>query len=219
MFDRVSDNVRTIVLEKSRQMAHEAKTEVHPEHIFLSLLASPDCVAAQYLENKGDLLRMTEAVTGLAKALPSKNGTPADEIPFSDSAKQVIDQMSNEAIQIGAELVGTEHLLMAVVVSYEPIRRLLKESFNITYGQIREALKPPPEAAVPEAPKQVRVGPIMGAVFFASTMTAKDIEVALFAIEQIKGVQFTQPMKVPVDPGAAEGGIVPGRFTGPKAGR
>jgi ATP-dependent Clp protease ATP-binding subunit ClpA len=204
MFDSVSDNVRTILLEKARQMAHETKTEVHPEHIFLSLLGT-DCVAAQYLKVKGDVLKMAEAASELTKALPSKNGTPAGEIPFSASAKRVIDQMAGEALQIGSELVGTEHLLMAIIVSYEPIRRLLKDRFDITYGQIREALKPPPESesGVP-APgaRQVRINPVMGAVFFASTATAKDIETALFAIEQIRNVQFTQSMKVPTDPGA-----------------
>jgi hypothetical protein len=227
MFDSMSENVKHILLEKSRAIAFSMKHEkIHPEHIMMALFEVPECVAVKYLKKRFEIVKLGPEIAAAVMAIPTGNPKSIESVAFSEESKKVIDQMLAEAKQLGCELMGTEHLLMALVLIHGPIRKILKEKFDVTYGQIREALKPDPAAAkeaggLPAGavdPKTVRVSPIMGAVFFDAKLTSKDIDVALFAIEQIKGVAFTQPMAVPSD--MAEGSeILKGRFKDPKAPR
>jgi ATP-dependent Clp protease ATP-binding subunit ClpA len=225
MFESMSQNVQTILTETSRAIAFSLKHEhVHPEHIVMALFETPDCVAVQYLGKRFPIVKMGPEIAALVMAIPTGNPKSPDLIAFSDVSKKVIDQSLVEAKQVGSDMIGTEHLLMALVMNYEPLRKILKEKFDVTYGQIREALKPAPRAEgdLPEGPgdqKVVRVSNIMGAVFFDAKMAPKDIELALIVMEQIKGVQFARPMPVPPELMTEMGGesdIMPGRFKTPK---
>lgn len=227
MFESMSQNVQTILTETSRAIAFSLKHEhVHPEHILMALFEKPECVAVQYLEKRFPIVKIGPEIAALVSAIPTGNPKSPDLIAFSEVSKKVIDQTLTEAKQIGSDMIGTEHLLMALVMNYEPLRKILKEKFDVTYGQIREALKPAPRAEgdLPEAPggqKVVRVSNIMVAVFFDAKMLPKDIEMASILMEQIKGVQFARPMAVPAEMmtemgGEAESEIVPGRFKSPK---
>lgn len=230
MFESMSQNVRTILTETSRMIAFSLKHEhVHPEHIVMALFEKPECVAVQYLGKRFQIEKMGPEIAALVSAIPTGNPKSPDLIAFSEVSKKVIDQSLAEAKQIGSDMIGTEHLLMALVMNYEPLRKILKEKFDVTYGQIREALKPAPaapgaEGDLPVGPggqKVVRVSNIMGAVFFDAKMAPKDIELVLICMEQFKGVQFARPMPVPAEMmgemgGEPESDIVPGRFKSPK---
>lgn len=223
MFDSMSPNVKAILTEKSREIAYSLKHEkIHPEHIMMALFDTPDALATKYLAKRFDPTRFGPELAPLIGAIPAGAPKSVDLVGFSDQTKKVIDQTLIEARQLGSDILGTEHLLMALVMIHEPIRKVLKEKFDVTYGQIREALKPAAEGdpgaagLPPGAPgeKTVRVSPIMGTVFFDAKLTTKDIETALFVIEQIKGVAFTQAIAVPAEDTPASD-ILRGRFKDP----
>lgn len=232
MFDNMSENVKTILTEKSRQIAFSMKHEkIHPEHMMMALFDTPDAIATKYLKQRFELVRFGPELAALVMAIPVGAPKSADQVGFSDQSKKVVDQMLVEARELGSSVLGTEHLLMSLVMNHEPIRKILKEKFDVTYGQIREALKPAPAApaedpmdelpttpeapGTPGAPKTVRVSPIMGAVFFDAKLNHKEIELALLVIENIKGVRFTQPMAVPPDMMGDGSEILKGRFKDP----
>lgn len=223
MFDSMSPNVKVILTEKSREIAYSLKHEkIHPEHIMMALFDTPDALATKYLSKRFDPTKFGPELAALVGAIPTGSPKSVDMVGFSEQSKKVIDQMPLEASQLGSDVLGTEHLLMALVMNHEPIRKILKEKFDVTYGQIREALKPAPAAEQPPGgmpgamgdPKTVRVSSIMGTVFFDAKLGPKEIEMALFAIEQIKGVAFTQAVEVPPE-ATATGDVLRGRFKDP----
>lgn len=205
MFDLMSPNLEKIALEDARDIAAAAgNAEVHPEHLLLAVLAKEDCVATKIISKKVNPKDVTSKVIDrLDKEFKPAASVP-EKLPFSDTAKKAIEGSHQEAMNLGYETIGTEHMVLSILANYEPLRTLLKEKFEITYGWMLEMVGRAPSDAptdatggIPTGKKTVKVSPIMAGVFFEAGMSERDIETALFAIEQIKGVVFSQAMRTP----------------------
>lgn len=211
MFDTMSPNLESIVLDDARLLALSSKHDrVHPEHMLLGILAK-DCVASKILSKKADFEKIAASLVPLIEAIPAASGELPEKPGFSEESKKVLDGAHEEATRLGYEMIGTEHLVLSIMANYEPIRKLLKDKFEITYGWLIEVIGRAPKGdaaqdtsasagGAPAGKKTVRISTIMAGVFFESQMSERDIETALFAIEQIKGVVFTQPMQTPQTP-------------------
>jgi Clp amino terminal domain, pathogenicity island component len=108
---RAKNSISTAA-EEARQHRHD---HVLPEHIALGLLHEPEGLAAKAIEALG--VPMDSARNALAGALPPATvGEPVTgQIPFSPRAKKMMHIAVREALKLGHNYVGTEHLLLSVL--------------------------------------------------------------------------------------------------------
>ncbi|MDP4853034.1 MAG: hypothetical protein NWR22_07620, partial [Saprospiraceae bacterium] len=60
---------------------------------------------------------------------------------FSPKVKQVIANSREEAIRLGHDYIGTEHLLLGVVADKDSIAMKVLESLEVNSGDLRKALQ------------------------------------------------------------------------------
>jgi hypothetical protein len=112
-FDRFTTRARNVVMS-AQNAAHAAKnTQIRVEHVVLGLLAEPQAIAAQAIEAQGVTL---EAVRQAATAAlpPPAEDVPA-LVPFEASAKKAMELTFREALRLGHNYIGTEHILLALL--------------------------------------------------------------------------------------------------------
>jgi hypothetical protein len=114
MFERMTDRARrvmTIAQEEARNLGHHL---IGPEHFLLALQREGGGVAAKALEGLG--VSYIAALQSVAATSPENlPGAPPASITFSPAAKKVLELSLREALQLGHNYVGTEHLLLALI--------------------------------------------------------------------------------------------------------
>ena len=110
-FDRFTPRARNVVVA-AQNAAHEAHNgEITPDHLLLGLLSDPDALATKLLTaQQVDPESVRAAIT-----LPSGVDNPPQLTPFSGSARKVLELTFREALRLGHNYIGTEHLLLALL--------------------------------------------------------------------------------------------------------
>jgi len=110
-FSRFTDRARNVVVV-AQNKAHEAgNNEITPDHLLLGLFVDPGGLAFKLLESQGvDADRAAKAVT-----LPPKVDEMPALIPFNSQAKKALELTFREALRLGHNYIGTEHILLALL--------------------------------------------------------------------------------------------------------
>ena len=113
MFERFTDRARRVVVlaqEEARLLNHNY---IGTEHILLGLIHDGEGVAAKALESLGislDAVRQqVEEIIGQGQQAPSGH------IPFTPRAKKTLEIALREALQLGHNYIGTEHILLGLI--------------------------------------------------------------------------------------------------------
>jgi hypothetical protein len=113
MFERFTDRARRVVVlaqEEARMLNHNY---IGTEHILLGLIREREGVGARALESLGislDAVRLqVEGIIGRGQEAPSGH------IPFTPRAKKVLELSLREAVQLGHNYIGTEHILLGLI--------------------------------------------------------------------------------------------------------
>ena len=113
MFERFTERSRRVVMlaqQEARMLNHNY---IGTEHILLGLIHEGEGVAAKALESLGislDAVRQqVEEIIGQGQQAPSGH------IPFTPRAKMVLELSLREALQLGQEYIGTEHILLGLI--------------------------------------------------------------------------------------------------------
>ncbi|PZS12416.1 MAG: hypothetical protein DLM60_22330 [Pseudonocardiales bacterium] len=113
MFKRFTARARrTIVLaqEEARLLQHNY---LGTEHLVLGLLAEGDGIGAQALQRAGITLESVRA--GIEEFVGRGEGAPKGHIPFTPRAKEVLKLALSEALELGHNYIGTEHILLGLL--------------------------------------------------------------------------------------------------------
>jgi ATP-dependent Clp protease ATP-binding subunit ClpC len=111
MFERFTDRSRRVLVyaqDEARQLNHDF---IGTEHLLLGLIRERDGVAAKALDAKG----VTYDVVRTKVAVDLSADTPSGSPPFTPRAKKVLELALREALQLGHNYIGTEHLLLGLV--------------------------------------------------------------------------------------------------------
>jgi ClpA/ClpB-like protein len=113
MFERFTDRARRVVplaQEEAKRLDHNY---IGTEHLLLGLIREGEGVGAKALESLGislDAVRQqVEEIIGRGQQAPSGH------IPFTPRAKKVLELSLREALQLGHDYIGTEHLLLGLI--------------------------------------------------------------------------------------------------------
>ncbi|QGV77654.1 Clp protease N-terminal domain-containing protein [Streptomyces ficellus] len=112
-FGRFTEQARNVVMASQNEARSAGNDEIRTEHLLLGLLHEPETLAARALTAQGappDTVR--EAATA---ALPPGTDDAPDLVPFDAPAKKVLELTFREALRLGHDHVGTEHILLALL--------------------------------------------------------------------------------------------------------
>jgi ATP-dependent Clp protease ATP-binding subunit ClpA len=110
-FERFTPRARNVVVA-AQNAAHEAhNSEITPDHLLLAVLGDTDALAGKLLiAQQVDPQAVRAAVT-----LPAAVDNPPQLTPFSGPARKALELTFREALRLGHNYIGTEHLLLALL--------------------------------------------------------------------------------------------------------
>ncbi|WP_030057171.1 MULTISPECIES: Clp protease N-terminal domain-containing protein [Streptomyces] len=113
-FSRFTPRARKVVVASQEEARKACNAEITAEHILLGLLAEPEGIAVKALAAQGVT---PEAVrTATTAVLPAAvEQTPPALIPYDGQGKKVLELTFREALKLGHNYVGTEHILLALL--------------------------------------------------------------------------------------------------------
>ncbi|MFJ6567872.1 Clp protease N-terminal domain-containing protein [Streptomyces sp. NPDC091292] len=112
-FGRFTERARNVVMAAQNEAAASGSEEIGPAHLVLGLLAEPDALAAKEIVAQGvSLDTLREAAVA---ALPPRAPAVAELIPYDAAARKVLELTFREALRLGHNYIGTEHILLALL--------------------------------------------------------------------------------------------------------
>ncbi|WDV53508.1 Clp protease N-terminal domain-containing protein [Streptomyces coeruleorubidus] len=112
-FNRYTPRARNTVMAAHNAAKSARNAEGVPEHLVLGLLAEPEGLAAKALVEQGvSLDTVREAATA---ALPPAVEEAPELVPYGQAAKKVLELTFREALRLGHNYIGTEHILLALL--------------------------------------------------------------------------------------------------------
>ena len=136
MFERFTDRARRVVVlaqEEARLLNHNY---IGTEHILLGLIHEGEGVAAKALESLGISL---EAVRNQVQEIIGQGGSsPSGHIPFTPRAKKVLELSLREALQLGHNYIGTEHILLGLIREGEGVAAQVLVKLGADLSRVRQ---------------------------------------------------------------------------------
>jgi hypothetical protein len=113
-FARFTDHARAVTVAAQGEALKGKQATIEPGHIILGLLTEPAALGAETLVNLGvSLDEVRDAVTSTLG--PASESPPGPHPPFSAASKKVLELTVREALRLGHNYVGTEHILLGVL--------------------------------------------------------------------------------------------------------
>lgn len=110
-FGRFTPRARNAVVA-AQNAAHEAVSdEITPDHLLLGVLSDPAALATVLLNRQ----HVNAEAVRASITLPPSTGEPPELIPFSGPARKVLELTFREALRLGHNYIGTEHMLLALL--------------------------------------------------------------------------------------------------------
>ncbi|MFZ9630357.1 MAG: Clp protease N-terminal domain-containing protein, partial [Ilumatobacteraceae bacterium] len=136
MFERFTDRARRVVVlaqEEARLLNH---SYIGTEHILLGLIHEGEGVAAKAMESLGISL---EAVRSQVEEIIGQGGSsPTGHIPFTPRAKKVLELSLREALQLGHNYIGTEHILLGLIREGEGVAAQVLVKLGADLSRVRQ---------------------------------------------------------------------------------
>ncbi|MDN3262554.1 Clp protease N-terminal domain-containing protein [Streptomyces sp. CSDS2] len=112
-FSRYTPRARNVVTAAHNEALAARNTEVRSEHLVLGLLSEPESLAVKAITSQGVLLdAVRQAATA---ALPPAADDVPDLVPYAPDSKKVLELTFREALRLGHNYIGTEHILLALL--------------------------------------------------------------------------------------------------------
>jgi hypothetical protein len=112
-FQRFTTRARNVVVSSMNAAKEARNANIAPVHLAVGLLAEPDGLAFLVLNKQGvDAAKLREAA--LAAMPPAEQDVP-EMVPFDADSRKVLELTFREALRLGHNYVGTEHILLALL--------------------------------------------------------------------------------------------------------
>ncbi|MEW1721951.1 Clp protease N-terminal domain-containing protein [Streptomyces sp. NPDC093109] len=113
-FSRYTDRARNVVVASQIEARKAGSHEIGPEHLVLGILTESEGLAAKAIIDQGVTLDAVRQAASAAIPAPPEGEVPA-LIPFDAGAKKALELTFRQALRLGHNYVGTEHILLALL--------------------------------------------------------------------------------------------------------
>ena len=138
MFERFTDRARRVVVlaqEEARMLNHNY---IGTEHILLGLIHEGEGVAAKALESMNISLEGVRAQ--VEEIIGQGQQAPSGHIPFTPRAKKVLELSLREALQLGHNYIGTEHILLGLIREGEGVAAQVLVKLGADLNRVRQTV-------------------------------------------------------------------------------
>ena len=138
MFERFTDRARRVVVlaqEEARLLNHNY---IGTEHILLGLLNEGEGIAAKAMESLG--IGLDSVRDEVVKIIGPGQQAPTGHIPFTPRAKKVLELSLREALQLGHNYIGTEHLLLGLIREGEGVAAQVLQQLGAELQKVRQSV-------------------------------------------------------------------------------
>ena len=136
MYERFTDRARRAVVQAQEEARMLSHNYIGTEHILLGLIHERDGMAARALESLGislDVVRQqVEELIGRGQQ------APPEHIPFTPRSKKVLELSLREALQLGHDYIGTEHILLGLIREGDGVAALVLVKLGGDLNRVRE---------------------------------------------------------------------------------
>lgn len=134
MFERFTERGRMVIVLAQSQSRDMKDNCIGTEHMLLGLISEEEGVAAQALK----ILNVTETI--VKEQIDSSSKPSGKILPFTPMLKEVLELSLREALSLGHNYIGTEHLLLALVRREESTGCKILLSFGIDAEKVRNVI-------------------------------------------------------------------------------
>jgi len=213
MFERFTDRARRVIVLAQQEARLLSHNYIGTEHLLLGLLADGGGTAAQALESLG--VTLDAAREQVREMVGEGQRQQQGHIPFTPRAKRVLELSLREALNLGDDHIGTEHLLLGLLAEADGVGAQVVARLGASRRAVRdkviELTGAVPDPAALEVGSWTRSARIRVDALTEVRQLLASVERRLSAIERHLGIA-TAPDK-PEDPQAA----VPDRPEDPQA--
>ncbi|MDP8959903.1 MAG: ATP-dependent Clp protease ATP-binding subunit, partial [Actinomycetota bacterium] len=138
MFERFTDRARRVVVlaqEEARLLNHNY---IGTEHILLGLIHEGEGVAARALESLG--INLDSVRHQVVEIIGQGAQSPSGHIPFTPRAKKVLELSLREALQLGHNYIGTEHILLGLIREGEGVAAQVLQKLGADLPKVRQTV-------------------------------------------------------------------------------
>jgi ATP-dependent Clp protease ATP-binding subunit ClpC len=138
VFERFTDRARRVVVlaqEEARLLNHNY---IGTEHILLGLIHEGEGVAARALEGMG--ISLESVRTQVVEIIGQGAQAPSGHIPFTPRAKKVLELSLREALQLGHNYIGTEHILLGLIREGEGVAAQVLQKLGAELHKVRQTV-------------------------------------------------------------------------------
>ncbi|MCW1249223.1 ATP-dependent Clp protease ATP-binding subunit [Acaricomes phytoseiuli] len=136
MFERFTDRARRVVVlaqEEARMLNHNY---IGTEHILLGLIHEGEGIAAKALESLN--ISLDAVREQVQEIIGQGQQAPSGHIPFTPRAKKVLELSLREALQLGHNYIGTEHILLGLIREGEGVAAQVLVKLGADLGRVRQ---------------------------------------------------------------------------------
>jgi ATP-dependent Clp protease ATP-binding subunit ClpC len=138
MFERFTERARQVVVlaqDEARTLKHNY---IGTEHILLGLLREEEGLAARVLDTLD--ITVEEVRAQVARIVGQGDEVTTGQIPFTPRAKKVLELALREALSLGHNYIGTEHILLGLVRENEGVAARILLDFDADAERIRNEI-------------------------------------------------------------------------------
>ena len=138
MFERFTDRARRVVVlaqEEARMLNH---SYIGTEHILLGLIHEGEGVAAKALESMD--ISLGAVREKVQEDIGQGQQNPPGHIPFTPRAKKVLELSLREALQLGHNYIGTEHILLGLIREGEGVAAQVLVQLGADLNRVRQTV-------------------------------------------------------------------------------
>ncbi|MCE5328986.1 AAA family ATPase, partial [bacterium] len=139
MFERFTEKARKVVVKAQDEARLLKQNYIGTEHLLLGIVDEEEGIAAKVLVEMGIL---PEEVRAAVKSVITEGSSESYEhIPFTPRAKKVLELSLREALQMGHNYIGTEHILLGLLREGEGVAARVLNSLGIVLENVKETVK------------------------------------------------------------------------------
>jgi hypothetical protein len=135
-FERLTDRARRVLVLAQEEARHLNHDSIDPEHLLLGLVKEGDGIAARALAELDVTLGQVQQK--VEELRPSSDTSPTHSPPFTDAAKKVFELALREALALGHNYIGTEHMLLGILRKGDGLAVQVLVSLHADMQRVRE---------------------------------------------------------------------------------
>lgn len=135
MFERFTERARRVVVFAQEEARMLNQNYIGTEHLLLGLIREGEGVAAKALESMG--INLDDVRSQVESIIGKGTNEPSGHIPFTPRAKKVLELSLREALQLGHNYIGTEHILLGLIREGEGVAARVLLNLGADLSRVR----------------------------------------------------------------------------------